>query len=265
MNATDSTRTLRVSVATYNQVIFPHPQNQTWMLALERKATVRKNGSVSVRAQPFGGAIRILDPEPLQKIIGQIQFDSERSKYDQDFRIFIPQSKWESVKEYCLRHLKNPDDVELESTPDRELIEEFEETLNIHLQADQYTVQPIGFVIENKPVRTTNANARGDLTVRLYGIFKVHIVDITLSKAILANGEDYSDHDLEVLALEDFHSGGKGHAHSVLTVPLGLVTESYLVLPPVTRYRKIILEHHELDESVIAVLEDVDVPQYQRI
>ena len=256
---------LRVSVATLVKVLFENPGDGELMLALERKATVRKNGSVSVRAQPFGGAIRILDPEPLQKIIGQIQFDSERSRHDQDFRILISQSKWETVKEYCLRHLKNPDDVELESTPDRELIEEFEETLNIHLQADQYTVQPIGFVIEDEPVRTTNANARGDLTVRLYGIFKVHIVDITLRKAILATSEDYSDHDLEVLALEDFHSGGKGHAHSVLAVPLGLVTESYLAHLPEMRYRKVTIENHELDESVIAVLEDVDVPQYQRL
>ncbi len=46
---------LRVRVATYNQVVFPHPENGVTMLALERKATVLKDGSVSVRAQPLGG------------------------------------------------------------------------------------------------------------------------------------------------------------------------------------------------------------------
>jgi len=56
---------------------------------------------------------RILDPTSLQEIIGDIQFDSERSKQDQDFRILIPPSKWESVKQYCLRHLENPDALNL--------------------------------------------------------------------------------------------------------------------------------------------------------
>ena len=265
MKDNDSTNQVRVSVATYNQVIFPHPQNQMWMLALEREATIQKNGRGNVRAQPFGGAIRILNPEPLQKIIGQIRFDSERSRHDQDFRILIPPSKWELVKEYCLYHLKNQDDVELESTPRRELVEEFEEALQVHLQADQYTIQPIGFVIEDKPVRTSNADARGHLTVRLYEIFKVHIVDLNLCEAILAASERYSDHDLERLAVEDFQTGGKGHAHSVLSVPLNLVLESYLALSPDMRFRKILVKNYTLDESVLSILEDVDVPQYQRL
>lgn len=46
---------LRVSVATYNQVIFRHPEADIMMLALERKATALKDGTVSVRSQPFGG------------------------------------------------------------------------------------------------------------------------------------------------------------------------------------------------------------------
>jgi len=51
----DALEKLRVSVATYDQVIFPHPENEVTMLALEHKATVLKDGSVNVRAQPFGG------------------------------------------------------------------------------------------------------------------------------------------------------------------------------------------------------------------
>jgi hypothetical protein len=70
---------LRVSVATLNRVVFLHPENESLMLALERKAKVSHDGSVRVRAQPYGGAVRILDPTPLQTIIGQIQFDGERS------------------------------------------------------------------------------------------------------------------------------------------------------------------------------------------
>ena len=80
---------LRVSVATYNQVVFPHPENRTTMLALERKATVLQDGSVNVRAQPFGGGVKILDPNSLEELLGELRFDSERSKLEEDFRILI--------------------------------------------------------------------------------------------------------------------------------------------------------------------------------
>src|ERR1051325_6160151 len=129
MNDLNPTK-LRVSVATYNQVIFPHPEDGILMLALERKSTSLSDGSLSVRAQPFGGGIRILNPIPLQRIIGKLQFDSERSKQEQDFRILIPPAKWELIKQYCLQHLADEDNIELEAEPDRELMEEFMETMN---------------------------------------------------------------------------------------------------------------------------------------
>jgi hypothetical protein len=256
---------LRVSVATYNRVLFPDPQNGTLMLALERKATISGGINSLVRAQPLGGGVRILNPIGLEKIVGAIQFDSERSKHEQDFRILIPPAKWELVKQYCLRHLENQVDVELESLPHRELVEEFEETLNLHLKRDQYTFQPSGFVIENDPVRTDNVYARGQSTVRLYRIFEVHMVDVALCNTMLAVSQLYSDQDLGMLALKDFQNRGIGRANSILVLPLSLVVESYLACPPEIRYRKIIIENHELDESVLAVLGDIDVPQYQRV
>ena len=163
MDDFDTTKQLRVSVATYNQVIFPHPEDGVMMLALERKATVLKDGSVSIRSQPFGGGIRILNPTPLQAIIGKIQFDSERSKQEQDFRILIPLSKWELIKDYCLHHLEfeEEEDIELEFEPDRELTEEFMEAINVKLNPGQYTVQPLGFVVDNSPVRSKKDYALG--------------------------------------------------------------------------------------------------------
>ena len=80
---------LRVSVATYNKVLFPHPEHGVAMLALERKATVLKDGSVNVRAQPFGGGVKILNTKSLKEVIGEIQFDSDHSQQEQDFRILI--------------------------------------------------------------------------------------------------------------------------------------------------------------------------------
>jgi hypothetical protein len=267
MKVVSITKEFRVSVAAYNRVVFSHPQNGTWMLALERKATVTPAGAapVHVRAQPFGGAVRILNLIPLQELLGEIKFDSEHSRSEQDFRVLISPSEWEAIKGYCLRHLENPNDSELDSTPDRELVEEFQDSLGIHLKPDQYTVRPVGFVIEDDPVPTENRNALSQPTVRLYRIFEVHIVDEALCEIMLMNSQRYLDEDLYALALQDFKNGGEGHANSILTLPLSVVTESYLALPAGTRYRKIRIDNHELDESVLAVLEDIEVPQYQRI
>ena len=69
-------------------------------------------------------------------------------------------------------HLKDEEDIELETEPDRELTEEFFETIKVKLNPGQYTVQPQGFVIENNPVRSENAEARGQLTVHSTGSTK---------------------------------------------------------------------------------------------
>lgn len=253
----------RVSVATYNRVIFPDPQTGTRMLALERKATA-DGENVRVRAQPFGGGVRILHSSRLQELVGKIEYDSERSQAERDFRILIPSTRWETVKRYCLDRLKAPDDIELESIPDRELGEEFIENLQVDLKPEQYTLQPVGFVIEDNPVPTENASARGQLTVRIYRIFEVQVTDPALGSIILAASQTYSDHDLAQLALRDLQKGGRGRANSVLTLPLASVKESYFALPPDERFRKITVDGHELDESVLAILSDIDVPQYQR-
>lgn len=264
MKGADTDGKLRVSVATYNQVVFPHPQNGTVMLALERKATISKDGGVNVRSQPFGGGVRIENPDALREMLGEIQFDSQRSKEERDFRILIPPEKWNVVKKYCMEHLRRPDDSQIESTPDRELIEEFEETLGVDLKPNQYEVGPLGFVVESQPVWTENWYARGYPTVRIYRTYKVQIIDGALCEYMLTATRQYSDQGFGVLALTDQQNGGRGRANSVLTLRLNTVRESYLALSPERRYRKIVVESHELDESVLAVLEDVDVPQYHR-
>jgi len=253
-------KSLRVSVATYNQVIFPHPENGTAMLALERKATILQDGSVNVRAQPFGGGVKILNTKSLKEMVGEIQFDSERSNHERDFRILIQPLQWEVVKQFCLLHLENPNDSEIESAPDRELVEEFEETMGVELKRSQYAVGPMGFVIEENPVQTKNWYARGFSTVRVYRTYKVRLLDAELCKTLLDTSQRISDEELGRWALND----KTGRANSVLALPLEGVRESYLTLPPETRYGKIDIENHKLDESVLAVLMDVDVPQYQR-
>jgi hypothetical protein len=265
MNDLTEIKQLRASVATYNRVLFQHPDNGTRMLALERQGTILEDGSVNVRGQPFGGGIHILNPTPLQKIIGKIQYDSERSKNEQDFRILIPPSKWELIKEYCLRHLKDEEDIDLETEPDRELTEEFFDTIKVKLHPDQYSVRPQGFVIENNPVRSENANARGQLTVHLYRIYEVQILDPTLCSILLTISHLYADQDVGALARQDFTNYGKGRFNTVLTLPLDSVVDSYLALGLDARYREVIVDQHVLDESVLAILPEVEVPQYQRM
>ena len=48
-------------------------------------------------------------------------------------------------------------------------------------------------------------------------------------------------------------------------MPFNSVMDSYLALAPEARYREITVDQHVLDESVLAILHDVDVPQYQRM
>jgi hypothetical protein len=43
-----------------------------------------------------------------------------------------------------------------------------------------------------------------------------------------------------------------------------LVLESYLPLPLDIRHQKIVIENHKIDESVLAILGEVDVPEYER-
>src|SRR5687767_3589168 len=91
IGATDEL-SLRVSVATLVRVFFENPRDGHLMLALERKATLLKDEStrnVMVIAQPFGGGIRLLDLKALRDLIGDFHFDSDESRFEQDFRIFI--------------------------------------------------------------------------------------------------------------------------------------------------------------------------------
>jgi hypothetical protein len=255
---------LRVSVAILTRVLFSHPKNETLMLAMERKGAVREDGSVHVWAQPFGGAVRILDPVPLEKLVGEIRYDSERSKMERDFRILIPPSRWDALKAYCCQALADRANRDLESSPHRELAEEFDDALGVALQEDQYVARPSGFVWEDRPTPSGNSRARGFPTVRLYRVFHVQIVEEALCARMLDASAGQSDEELGILALQDLENGGRGFKTSILTLPLQKVVDSWLALSPRMRYTTIRVDQHELDESLLAVLEDVNVPQYKR-
>jgi len=259
---------VRVSVATLVRVLFENPRDGDLMLALERKATLRQteNGlSVEVKAQPFGGAIRILDFRALRELIGNVHFDSERSHSEQDFRIFIRPSDWEIVREFCIQHLSRVDDPVLETDPGRELAEEFADALKIGLKPGQYIRKPVATVVEDDPAPTVNIHTKGVLTVRVYRIFEAYISDSSLARTIMMNSVSVSHQDLCALALEDAQNGGKGRANAILALPMKGISAVYLAMSPNERNAPVLFEENRLDETVPAVLEGITVPQYQRL
>jgi hypothetical protein len=259
---------LRVSVATLMRVLFENPRDGDLMLALERKATLHKteNGQViEVKSQPFGGAIRILDLDAIHDLIGDFHYDSERSRSEQDFRIFIRPTDWTTVRQFCIQHFSHVDDPILETDPTRELAEEFADALKINLKPDQYNHKPVGTVSEDDPFPTENIHARGVPTVRVYRIFEAHITDSSLAHIMITNSESLSHQGLCELALKDVQNGGKGRANAVLTLPLKRISDVYLALPPIERNTPILFAENRLDETVSAVLEGIPVPKYQRL
>ena len=254
---------LRVSVATLVRVLFENPRDGEWMLALERKATLHET-KVEVKSQPFGGAIRIRDLDALHDLIGDFHFDSERSRSEQDFRLFIRPSNWSAVREFCIEHLRRVDDPILETDPTRELVEEFDDALKINLKPEQYVSKPIATVVENDPAPTENIHAMGIPTVRVYRIFEAIIWDASLIDTMLRNSEGLSHRDLSELALKDAQNRGKGRANTILALPLKQISDHYRALSSKEHTALMIFEQNLLDDTVSAILEGIPLPKYQR-
>jgi len=235
---------------------------------LERKATLLGDGNrrhVEVKAQPFGGALRLFHPEALREVIGPFHFDSERSRSERDLRIFIEPAAWRAVQEFCLQHFDKPDDTVLEADPIRELTEELGRALDVNLTAPQFHSELLGTVIEDHPASTENYFARGALTTRIYRLFEARILDRALARKMLTCSQDCSDHDLRELARQDFEASGRGWANTVLTLPLNQVSEFYSGMPVEACNCAVDFQGHRLDETVAAILEVLPAPKYQRL
>ncbi len=256
---------LRVSVATLSRVIFYHPDTDNQMLALEHKATSisgEAKSTVVVQAQPFGGAVRIANLEQLADTINGFRFDSERSRSEQDFRIFIRPSSWKALIDFCLqsRYQENPQD--LESDPTRELTEEFLDTLGILLSPDQFTCTQLGIVVENQPSPTSNVRAAGASTARVYWTYEAEILDPDLCQAMLVNSEEHPAHVLREMVLEESSAGGKGRANAILATSLQEIHAAYQAVPSEVREGPLQFRGTILAGNVPAVLEGVVTQKY---
>jgi hypothetical protein len=255
---------LRVSAATLARVVFKHPKDSEMMLVLERKATLC-GADVEVKSQPFGGAIRIKNISKLRGLIGKFRFDSERSRDEKDFRIFIRSSSWSEVRDLCIDQFNSGDDLILETDPVRELTEEFDDALRINLKPDQYSCKPVATVVENDPTPTDNIHTKGTPTARIYHIFEATILDSSLIDIMLANSELISDKKLCDLAIKDARIGGKGRANAILAVPLKHIYSVYSAMSPAERNTSILFKQNRLSETVTAVLDNMLASKYQRL
>jgi hypothetical protein len=258
---------LRVSVAALVRVLFEDPNTGEWMIALERKATLLsgKNKSVTdVKSQPFGGALRIHNNQPLHDLIGDFHFDSEESLSERDFRLFIRPSAWEALRDFCLGQFSNEKEPVIELDPTRELAEEFADTLGVGLNPDQYFSRVVGMVVEDHPSATEYIHASGYPTARIYRIFEARIPDLSLANTIMERSASCTDEELNELAVQDFRKGGLGRANTVLTLSFKEIQDFYSAIPPEVRNTPIWFRGHQIDETVAAVLDGISVPRYQR-
>jgi len=201
----------------------------------------------------------------MHDLLGDFHFDSERSRSEQDFRIFIRPSDWEKVREFCIQHFSRDNDPILDKDPERELVEEFSDALKINLKPEQYVSKPVGTVVEDEATPTENIHAEGIPTVRVYRIFEATISDSSLVDIMLTNSERVSHQDLSELALQDAQSGGKGRANAILALPLKRISDVYRAVSAKERNAPILFEENKLDETVPAVLEGITVSKYKRL
>ena len=252
---------LRVSVAALVSVLFDDPEDGRTMLALERTATLQEiegRLEVTVKAKPFGGAVRLTNPQALRGLIGYFHYDSERSRRERDFRIQIHPASWEKVKEICREQSKETEKRILDSSPHRELAEEFEDTLSVRITSDQYHVRPRAIIVEDPPTETDNVRVERLPTVRIYYVFEAWMEAPEIITRMLANNRRYSDKDLQKMAWNDARQGGSGRANAILALRLDDLKDVYRSIPVDRRSGPMCVGEHQLDGNVLAILEEVN-------
>ena len=255
---------LRVSVGTLARVLFDSPEDEQTMIALERTATLREvegRSEVAVVAKPFGGGIRIVDPAALRDAIGEFRYDSDRSRREGDFRLQIRPASWDAVKEVCRSHLGREAGGMLDTSPERELAEEFGDALGTGIEPSQYRLHPVRMLVEDTPRATSSVRAPGRPTVRIYYVFEVWLEAAEIVASILESSRA-SDGDLRMAALRQAERGGRGRANAALVLVLDELRSTYLALPRDRRDGEVTVRDHRLAGNVSAVLDGVDTPKY---
>ena len=259
--------TLRISAANLVKVIFNQPREQRTNLVLERIGTVivnRDGYNVLVKAKPFGGGLRINSPGILKTEVGEFNFDSHRSQMEGDFRIFINPNNWDSLKQFCWRHLREPGEI-LETSPQRELEEEFHDALKIGIKPGQYRLNWSRLVVEDEPVGTGNLRSTGSPTARIYSIHEMQVLDADLIAALIESSTSLSNQDLSKEAEKDYQEGGMGWANAALVLDYNRLVRRYQGLFQQGRSQLTHIWGHALDGNVLAILNEVESKKYQHL
>ena len=257
--------TLRVSAAHLVKVTFNQPQDQRTMLVLERTGTVRASHgryTASVRAKPFGGGLRINGPGVLRAEVGEFNYDSHRSLVEKDFRIFINPTNWDSLKRFCWRHLQKPGEV-LESSPRRELVEEFRDTLKTDIKPEQYHLKWSKIVVEDDPIRTGSPRSTGSLTTGIYSIHEMQVLDAYIIADLIESSTSRSNQDLGEEAEKDYQKGGRGRANAVLALDYENLVEVFNKLPKAPNHAITQVWGNDLESNVLALIDEVESNKYQ--
>ena len=261
VGATDAL-SLRVSVATLARVQFEAPEDGRTMLALERTATLRGTGAhrnVNVVTKPFGGGVRLTDPDALREAIGPFQFDSERSRLEQDFRLQIRPETWTRLEAMCRHQLTAGHAGILDPSPLRELTEELGDTLGIAALPEPYRLRPLRTLIQGTPRKTESVRAPGRPTVRVYYVFELVVEDEEIIGAMVEGSRTISDRDLADAAKRS----ERGRANGVLVLGLQALREAWLGVPLRGRGDGLRLGEHRLAGNVPAVLDGIELPGFR--
>lgn len=256
---------LRVSAANLVKVYFNQPLDQQTKLVLERTATVRASHgryTASVRAKPFGGGLRINGPGVLRTEVGEFNFDSYRSHVEKDFRIFINPTNWDSLKQFCWQHLREPSEV-LESSPRRELVEEFRDALKTDIKPEQYHMKWSKIVVEDDPIRTGSPRSIGSLTTRIYSIHEMQVLDADIIADLIESSTSRSNQDLREEAERDYQKGGRGRANAVLALDYENLVEVFNKLPKAPNHGITRVWGNDLESNVLALIDEVESNKYQ--
>jgi hypothetical protein len=167
----------------------------------------------------------------------------------------INPDQWEKMKEICRDHLNFEEDGIINSSPVRELTEEFEDSLGVRITSDDYHLTSRKMLVEEKLTKTENVNAMGIPTKRTYYLFDAMLTDLRIIKMMIDNDALYSDLDLRNMANEDARRGGKGRANAVLTLSLDKLTELYRSSRKGSGESNIMYEGHQLDGNLPAILD----------
>jgi hypothetical protein len=254
---------MRVSVAVLIRVLFKNPVDGQMMIALERTATLMNDEGrfeAVVRVKPFGGGVRLVQTQKFKQLIGDYHYDSERSSEEGDLRILINPVQWDKVKAICQEHQNNRADGIINSSPVRELTEEFEDSLGMRITSEDFDLTPREMIVEEKLTATENVNAPGIPTRRIYYPFDAVLKDLGIIKMMIDNDRQCSDLDLQIMAKEDAKRGGKGRANAVLTVSHDKLVEFYLSSSKGPDQSPKSFEGHQLEGNIPVIL---DLPLIQ--